>query len=84
MLPTFRIVPPIILSPTSLLRGILSPVSIDSSIRAEPQITAPSTGILSPSFTIRMSFTTISSKDNSLISPSSSFLATPNFIAESS
>ena len=50
----------LILAPTTLLpivfsTGILSPVSIDSSIEVLPSITSPSTGIFSPGFTMTIS-----------------------------
>ena len=42
-------------SPVSLVTGILSPVSIDSSIVVVPSVTIPSTGILLPGFTSKIS-----------------------------
>ena len=84
ILPDFKIVPPIKSSSISFSTGMLSPVSMDSSTKAEPQTTFPSTGILSPIFTIKMSFTFISSKGTSSISPFTSLLAKPVFIAANS
>ena len=47
--------------PTVFSTGILSPVSIDSSVDVIPSITSPSTGNFSPGFTTIISFTITSS-----------------------
>ena len=53
--PDWFIVPPITLAPTSLVTGIDSPVTIDSSTALRPSRTAPSTGTFSPGRTRRRS-----------------------------
>ena len=61
ILPFLFILAPVTLSPTFLLTGILSPVSIDSSTEVCPSITTPSTGILLPGFTTIISPSSTSS-----------------------
>ena len=46
--PDWFIVPPITSAPTSLVTGIDSPVTIDSSTALRPSVTTPSTGTFSP------------------------------------
>ena len=63
--PTFRasmtrppdrfMVPPMTVSPTALVTGIDSPVTMDSSTALRPSTTAPSTGTVSPGRTRRRS-----------------------------
>ena len=61
-------VPPMTLAPTSLVTGIDSPVTIDSSTALRPSTTAPSTGTFSPGRTRRRSPTcTVSSWTSSSV-----------------
>ena len=53
--PVWFSVPPITLAPASLVTGIDSPVTIDSSTALRPSTTAPSTGTFSPGRTRRRS-----------------------------
>ena len=59
--PVLFILAPITLLPISFSTGMLSPVSIDSSIDVLPSITSPSTGNFSPGFTKTISPATTSS-----------------------
>ena len=59
------------LSALALATGTGSPVSIDSSMRLEPSMTTPSTGIFSPGFTRSRSPTTISPSGTCSSDPSS-------------
>ncbi len=68
-------VPLLTWSPTFLVTGIGSPVIIDSSMALCPSVITPSTGILSPGLTLRMSPITISSIPTSVSSPSSTLQA---------
>ena len=70
-------VPPKALSPSALLRGILSPVSIDSSTEVSPPVTIPSTGIFSPGLIISFSPTCTSIMETSFSVPSLITLAIP-------
>ena len=64
------IVPPNTLAPTAFSTGMLSPVSIDSSILECPAITIPSIGNFSPGFTMMIShFFTCSIGTSTTISP---------------
>ena len=55
IVPFLLILPPKTLLPIVFSTGILSPVSIASSIDVNPCVTAPSTGIFSPGLTIIVS-----------------------------
>ena len=59
-------VPELTLSPTPFSTGIGSPVIIDSSILLSPSVISPSTGILSPGFTLSKSPSFISCIDITL------------------
>jgi len=64
------IVQPNILDPTTFSTGILSPVSIDSSILECHEINTPSIGTFSPGFTMMIShFFTSSIGTSTMISP---------------
>ena len=56
--------------PSSLSTGILSPVSADSSTDDEPYTTTPSTGMLAPGFTAKISPSLTSSMPTSCSAPS--------------
>ena len=59
--PDFSVVAPVTRSPTLFSAGTLSPVIADSSAKQLPATTSPSTGILSPLLTMRISPTATSS-----------------------
>ena len=63
-------VAPITVSPTDLVTGMDSPVTIDSSIEEEPLVTSPSTGSFSPGRISTMSPTRTSSTPTSSSAPS--------------
>ena len=66
--PLWFMVPPMTFAPTSLVTGIDSPVTIDSSTALRPSTTAPSTGTFSPGRTRRRSPTwTLSSCTSSSV-----------------
>ena len=69
-LPVVLSVPAITLAPGSLVTGIDSPVTIDSSSDERPSVTMPSTGTFSPGRTRRMSPTATSSSATSSSVPS--------------
>ena len=69
--PVVLIVPPITLAPRSLVTGIDSPVTIDSSSDERPSITSPSTGTFSPGRTRSRSPTATASSETSSSVPSS-------------
>ena len=68
-------VPPLTLSPTERSTGIGSPEIIDSSIVVFPSVIIPSTGILSPGFTFRISCNSILSILTATSSPFTIFIA---------
>ena len=68
--PDWFMVPPITLSPTLLVTGMDSPVTIDSSMALRPSRISPSTGTRSPGRTRRRSPTTTWSRLTSSSVPS--------------
>ncbi len=68
--PVALIVAPMTVSPTALVTGIDSPVTIDSSTGDEPLTTSPSTGNFSPGLMTTMSPTRTSSTSTSSSWPS--------------
>ena len=58
-----------------MFTGIGSPVIIDSSTVVSPSVIVPSTGILSPGFTFKISFNSILSIETSTSSPSTILVA---------
>ena len=73
--------PDMILSPTEISRGRLSPVNAAVSSEVSPSMTLPSIGTLSPGFTTIISPIATSSGDTSDTRPSLSTLATSGLIA---
>src|SRR5215472_1945393 len=69
-LPVVLSVPPMTLAPISLVIGMDSPVTMDSSTAERPSITSPSTAIFSPGRTRSRSPTAIASSDTSSSPPS--------------
>ncbi|MNJ41437.1 hypothetical protein D3C77_363620 [compost metagenome] len=68
--PVLLMAPPITLSPGSLVTGMDSPVTMDSSIATRPSTSSPSTGTFSPGRTRRLSPTRIWSSPTSSSVPS--------------
>ena len=68
--PDRLMVPPMTRSPTSFVKGIDSPVTIDSSMADRPSMTEPSTGTFSPGRTRRRSPMPIRSRVTSSSEPS--------------
>ena len=69
-LPVWFMVPPMTFAPASLVSGMDSPVTMDSSSALRPSSSVPSTGTLCPGLTRRRSPTTIASTATSSSLPS--------------
>ena len=69
-IPSLFIVAALTLSPSVLSTGMLSPVRADSSTAPAPSVTTPSTGMLSPGRTMKISPTDTSSVITSVSTPS--------------